>query len=172
MKTLATKKNCTKISFDFHGVINKHPTFFKNLSTEFMCRGFEIYIVSGGPFNDIKEYLLIHEIPYSAIWCIFDYYEQKDKITVFADGSFHMDDKLWNEAKAVYCRKQNICLHIDDSTIYKKYFTTPYCLYDTETQTGYIGNYLINFSSPAEETATDILSVLSSLNSAAEVSHR
>lgn len=172
MKTLVTMKNCTKISFDFHGVINKHPAFFKQLSSEFMRRGFEIYIVSGGPFDDIKKYLSSNKIPYTAIWCIFDHYEQKDKITVFADGSFHMNDILWDEAKAVYCLKHNICLHIDNSEIYKKYFTTPYCLYDAESQTGYIGKHLINFSSSAENTAIEILSVLNSLNSAAAASHR
>lgn len=172
MKTLATKMNCAKIGFDFHGVINQNPAFFRQLSIEFMQRGLQIYVISGGPFNDIKEYLRAHDIPYTAIWCIFNDYEQKDKITVSADGSFHMDDKLWNEAKAVYCREHNICLHIDDSTIYKKYFTTPYCLYNATTQTGRIEKHLIDFSSFADKTAMQILSILNLSNNAAAVSHR
>lgn len=171
MKTLAIKKNFNKISLDFHGVINKDPALFKKLSEEFIRIGFEVHIVSGGPSDYIREYLLTHKIPYNSIWCIFDYYKEKGKITVFADGGFHIDDELWDKAKAAYCSRHNICLHIDDSPVYGKYFTTPYCLYNTKTQSGKIKTHLIDFSASAEKTAAEILSVLDSLNNAAGASH-
>lgn len=47
------------------------------------------------------------------------------------DNKFHVEDKLWDSAKARYCKEHGIDIHIDDSTIYKKWFSTPYCLYDT-----------------------------------------
>jgi 8-oxo-dGTP diphosphatase len=42
-----------------------------------------------------------------------------------------MDNKVWNRAKAEYCKKNGIQLHIDDSDVYGKYFETPYARFES-----------------------------------------
>ncbi len=125
--------NGKKISFDFHGVINKAPDFFKTMANLAKTAGYEVYIVSGGPREYIEKYLAQHQIKYDNLWCIFDYFDAKEKIAVAADGSFHIDDLAWNEAKGKYCAREKICLHIDDSLIYGRYFTTPYVRFEEKT---------------------------------------
>ena len=49
-----------------------------------------------------------YQIPYTKLWCIFDYYEQRHQVEFYDDGSFHVDDELWNKAKAEYCKEQNL----------------------------------------------------------------
>lgn len=127
-------KRGNKISFDFHGVINQAPDFFKALADEARAQENLIYIVSGGPREYIKEYLSAHRFQYDVLWCIFDYFDAKEKIEVAADGSFHIDDEAWNAAKGKYCAAQGIGLHIDDSKIYGEYFITPYVRFDAQTK--------------------------------------
>lgn len=123
-----------KIGLDFHGVVNEDPEFFRRLADVAMAAGIEVHIISGGPRETVKKYLLEHQIPYSRLWCIFDFYNQKNKVTFAADGSFHVDDDLWNKAKAEYCDKEGILFHIDDSPIYGRYFKLPYYRYDAKTK--------------------------------------
>ncbi|MEE6206672.1 MAG: hypothetical protein VZR95_01290 [Alphaproteobacteria bacterium] len=160
MKTLVTAEKVGKIGIDFHGVINTDPEFFQKLSQELLRRRIEIHIISGGPEEYIKNYLHDNNIFYSQIWCIYSYYENKGQITVCEDGSFYMDDELWNKAKADYCCRHKIGLHIDDSSVYGRYFTTPYCLYNGNTKTGRIFDHQINFAGSAELCADQLISVL------------
>ncbi len=122
--------NKYRIGIDFHGVINAHPDFFREFIDSALSENIEIYIISGGPYDTICDYLKTHNIAYSKLWCIYDYYATKGEVSYYPDGSFHVDDNLWNDAKAEYCRKNNICVHIDDSSIYGRNFATPYCLFD------------------------------------------
>lgn len=162
MKILATTRTSgkKKIGIDFHGVINTDPVFFQKLAQELLRRHIEVHIISGGPEDYIKNYLQDNGILYSQIWCIYSYYENKGQITIYEDGSFYMDDEIWNKAKADYCRRHKIGLHIDDSLIYGKYFTTPYCLYNGNTKTGQILDCQIAFSESAELCADQLMSVL------------
>lgn len=122
-----------KIGIDFHGVINTNPEFFRKFCQTALKQGIEVYIISGGPRETILAYLNQYQIPYSNLWCIYDYYEQRHQVEFYDDGSFHVEDELWNKAKAEYCKRQNICVHIDDSAIYGREFATPYCRYDEKT---------------------------------------
>ena len=111
-----------KISIDFHGVINKAPDFFKSLTDYAVTQGCKIYIVSGGPREYISQYLAEHQIKYDELWCIFDYFDAKQKIAVATDGSFH----------------------IDDSLIYGRYFSTPYVRFESSTALLYYGRQSIS----------------------------
>lgn len=157
MKTSAIINNNKKIGIDFHGVINTNPTFFKQFIDCALKQNILIYIISGGPRNTIEKYLNENNISYSVLWCIYDFYEQTNQVKFFADGSFHVDDELWNSAKAKYCEKENICIHIDDSSIYARSFKTPYCKYDEKNHTCKIGDKLINLSSSPQEALDNIL---------------
>ena len=144
-------KHGNKISFDFHGVINQAPDFFKSLADEARAQENLIYIVSGGPREYIKEYLSAHGFQYDVLWCIFDYFDAKEKIEVAADGSFHIDDEAWNAAKGKYCAVQDIAIHIDDSPIYGRYFTTPYARFDVLTKILHYGTQNVSIlQSPAD----------------------
>lgn len=144
---------CKKIGIDFHGVVNTNPVFFRELIDLVQKQGIEVHIISGGPRETISRYLEEHHIDCSCLWCIYDHYEKSNKVKFFADGSFHIEDELWNKAKAQYCLQEGIGLHIDDSTIYGRCFETPYCLYDEKHQTCIINGKTIDFSSPQKALA-------------------
>lgn len=139
-----------KIGIDFHGVINTRPLFFRLFCQTALNKNMDVYIISGGPYETINTYLKQYKIPYTKLWCIYDYYEKKGQITYFADGSFRVADELWNKAKAEYCRRENICVHIDDSTIYGQTFATPYCLYDDKENICEINGHKIILDNPED----------------------
>lgn len=151
-KTLATAQADTKskIGVDFHGVINTRPDFFREFCREALKIGLEVYIISGGPRETILAYLNQYRIPYTKLWCIYDYYEQRHQVEFYDDGSFHVDDELWNKAKAEYCKEQNICVHIDDSAIYGREFATPYCRYDEQANSCVLNGKQIYLANPAQ----------------------
>lgn len=142
---------CKKIGVDFHGVINTDPRFFKEFIDIALTTGFETHIISGGPKDDIEKFLALHKIRYTSLWCIFDYFDDKQEVEFLPDGSFHVDDVAWNSAKGEYCRRNEICVHIDDSLIYGKYFSTPYCLYNGNSKQGILNGQIIDFSTSAQE---------------------
>ncbi len=151
-KTLATAQADTKskIGVDFHGVINIRPDFFREFCREALKIGLEVYIISGGPRETILAYLNQYQIPYTKLWCIYDYYEQRHQVEFYDDGSFHIDNELWNKAKAEYCKEQNICVHIDDSAIYGREFATPYCRYDEQSNSCILKGNKISLENPAQ----------------------
>ena len=95
-------------------------------------------------------YLNQYQIPYTKLWCIFDYYEQRHQVEFYDDGSFRIDDELWNKAKAEYCKEQNICIHIDDSAIYGREFVTPYCRYDEQSNSCVLNGQQIYLANPVQ----------------------
>ena len=151
-KTLAIQQadTKTKIGVDFHGVINTKPDFFREFCRAALKFGMEVYIISGGPRETILAYLNQYQIPYTKLWCIFDYYEQRHQVEFYDDGSFHVDNELWNKAKAEYCKEQNICIHIDDSAIYGREFATPYCRYDEKANSCVLNGKQIYLANPAQ----------------------
>lgn len=151
-KTLAIQQadTKTKIGVDFHGVVNTKPDFFREFCRAALKIGLEVYIISGGPRETILAYLNQYQIPYTKLWCIFDYYEQRHQVEFYDDGSFRIDDELWNKAKAEYCKEQNICIHIDDSAIYGREFVTPYCRYDEQSNSCVLNGQQIYLANPAQ----------------------
>lgn len=151
-KTLATAQADTKskIGVDFHGVINTRPDFFREFCREALKIGLAVYIISGGPRETILAYLNQYRIPYTKLWCIYDYYEQRHQVEFYDDGSFHVADELWNKAKAEYCKEQNICVHIDDSAIYGREFATPYCRYDEQANSCVLNGHKIPLENPEQ----------------------
>ena len=151
---------CKKIGIDFHGVFNSNTQFFKDFCAYAAEHGFEIHIISGGPKETIEKFLTLHKIQYTAVWCIFDYFDAKSEVEFLPDGSFHVDDEKWDSAKAEYCRRNDICVQIDDSLVYGKYFTTPYCLYDERNKEGLLKDMIIDFSGAPRACLQKILLLL------------
>ena len=127
-------KMSLKIGLDFHGVINTNPSYFKDFTEYAVAQGHQIYIVTGGPASAISSFLKAWGIKYTEMYTILDHYSALGKVTFFPDGHFKMDENLWDAAKAKYCRKHNISIMIDDSIVYGRSFTTPYCRYDEVTR--------------------------------------
>lgn len=123
------KRRILKIGLDFHGVINKNLSYFQRFCDALSKRGHHVYILTGGPKSTVKKDLKKAKIKYKVLFTIFDFYQAKGLVSCQGAGHFQIDEKLWNTAKADYCRSHNIDVQIDDSLIYGKYFTTPYCLY-------------------------------------------
>lgn len=148
-----------KVGIDFHGVLNTNPHFFKEFFDILYSKDCSVYVISGGPRRMIEDFLNNHDLSYAKIWCIFDYFDARQEVKFLADGSFYVDDEAWNAAKANYCRQNNIDVQIDDSSIYGKYFTTPYCLYNGYLKQGKLGNNIIDFS----QSAFDVLMQLENI---------
>lgn len=119
-----------KIGLDYHGVIDKKPEYFAEFCTLARQHGHRIYIITGGPEVKVKEYLDAAHIPYDFIFAISDYYQALGKTTMDTDGNIVVPDELWNTAKADFCRRNRINIHIDDSCEYLHWFSTPFCLYE------------------------------------------
>ena len=129
-----TKGNKLKIGLDFHGVITDNPAYFKVFANEALHRGHEVHIISGGPQATIEKFLQEWGIQYTNIFAIVDYYDARGCVTFYENGEFKVPDKLWNSAKASYCKKNGIDIHIDDTMSYSGGFATHFCFYDVKTR--------------------------------------
>lgn len=150
-----------KIGIDFHGVITALPQNFAVFCHEIRQKNIEVYIISGGPREDVRKYLEAHNIEYDHIWAIIDYCTDIGASTFYDDGTFQVPTEIWDKAKAAYCAKEQIKFHIDDSSIYGKYFVTPYCKYHIKSGICSLDeNLKIDFTKPVEaaEFIADYLS--------------
>lgn len=149
-----------KIGIDYHGVITANPEFFRDFNRLAIEKGCEIYVLSGGSGADIKKFLQSHEIAYSTVWSMLDYFANQNMVSYLPDGSFQVQDDLWNDAKAKYCLDNGIDFHIDDSALYGQTFETPFCLYDERNKTCSVGKHyqcFIDFHLPPAEVLEQIL---------------
>lgn len=123
-----------KISLDYHGVITANPSFFASFTKIFRLLNYEIHIVTGSRITDaLKEQLKLYDISYTHLFSISDYHHHRGTpMTGYEDHQPKIADDIWNQTKALYCRDRLILLHIDDSEVYGKYFTTPYLLFKQE----------------------------------------
>lgn len=140
-----------KVGIDFHGVICTAPELFAEFSREIRRLGIGVYVISGGPEEDIRQFMAEKGIEYDVIWTILDFYSAQGKAYYFDDGSFQVPTELWNRAKAEYCAREGIRFHIDDSSVYGKYFVTPYCKYHMDADECSLSDGLkIDFKNPSE----------------------
>lgn len=140
-----------KIGLDYHGVIDGNPNYFSLFCTQSKQRGHKVFIITGGPKLQVKKMLEQNNIPYDMCFAISDYYQAMGKIIQKEDGNFIIPENLWNIAKANFCRRSNINIHIDDSLKYLNWFSTPYCYYDKKTHKGYISPDIeFNFDNPVD----------------------
>ena len=146
-----------KIGIDYHGVITANPVFFKKFNQYAISMGHQVHVISGGHKEGIRKYLEENAIAYSTIWSMVDYYDELNKVKYFADGSFKIDDALWDTAKAWYCAQNKIDFHIDDSVIYGKYFITPFCLYNIIEKKCLINDTYVDFNLPVSEVLSKII---------------
>lgn len=127
-----------KIGLDYHGVIDINTKYFADFCKEANKRDHLIYIITGGPKTLVDYKLKDNNIFYDLCFAISDYYIAKNKIVQKETGEFIIPDNLWNIAKADFCRRSQVNIHIDDSLKYINWFSTPYCYYNKKDNKGYI----------------------------------
>jgi hypothetical protein len=122
------------LGLDYHGVIDKYPELFRELSWEvFDSELGEVHIITGElDTEEFRTKLRILGIRFTHLFSISSYHQALGTKIWFEDGRPWMDAETWNRTKADYCREHEIDLHIDDSMEYGKYFTTPFLLMKKE----------------------------------------
>ena len=125
-----------KLGLDIHGVIDSNPESFAFMSQSVIAGGGEVHIITGGSWtSELEEQLRGFGIKWTSCFSVYDYLLDSgiDSIGTiqFPDGTIQkkFDYHLWDTIKAGYCKSNNIDLHIDDTEVYSKYFTTPFLLY-------------------------------------------
>ncbi len=152
-----------KIGLDFHGVISSRPQYFAEFSRLVLALGYELHIITGGPADVVSKMLKDWHIRYTGLFAILDYYDAKGEVDYYENGEFKVPEELWDSAKAEYCMAKGINLHVDDSMAYARWFMTPYCIYDKESQTCQTeGNFKIDFSSSPQEAVNQIENIVNS----------
>ena len=124
-----------RIGLDLHGVIDRNPQFFVSLAGLIRQHGGEIHIITGSPFSEAENELLSYNG--GARW--WDYYFSIDDYLFQKNVPHFLDERggriynadAWNRVKGMYCAERGIDLHIDDSEVYREFFSTPYlCVKD------------------------------------------
>ena len=132
-----------KIGLDFHGVIDKKPSYFSTFTKYLLkraCldwhrdhpeRSHEIHIITG--HEDTQEFrkrLSPMGIQWTHLFSVISYHKNIGTHVEYDEkGDPWVDEGLWNKAKADYCQKQKIDILIDDSNTYGKYFTDIHTAY-------------------------------------------
>ena len=156
-----------KIGIDYHGVINNNPEFFKKFAVFAINKKHKIVVLSGSSADEVETYLKTNKIPFSEIYSLFDDFKSRGLAQLYEDGSFFVNNEIWNRAKAKYCFENKIDVHIDDSMLYGAYFQTPFCLYANKPKrcTFIKKNITINFMQPPEKVLQDIETTTNKINS-------
>lgn len=120
-----------KIGLDYHGVIDKNPKFFVSLALALKDLGFEIYILTGESDSLQFETLLKSYNNglqwWNEIFSVTDYLINiGEHYKIDQNGRCCFNELLWNKCKSVYCKNNNIDLHIDNKKEYLKYFNDSY----------------------------------------------
>ena len=152
-----TNSHKLKIGLDYHGVIDTNVKYFADFCTKAKQRNHLVYVVTGGPKVKVDYNLQKNKIPYDMSFAISDYYQAMNKVIQVNDGKFMIPDNLWNMAKAEFCRRSGINIHIDDSLKYINWFSTPYCYYNTKDKKGYLSPGIeIDFNQSADSVLDKI----------------
>ena len=125
-----------KLGLDIHGVIDSNPKSFAFMSQSVIYNNGEVHIITGGSWTtELENQLKDYGIQWTSHFSVYDYLVDSgiDSIGTiqFPDGTIQekFDYDLWDTIKAGYCKSNEIDLHIDDTEVYSKYFTTPFLLY-------------------------------------------
>lgn len=121
-----------KLGIDVHGVADANPHLFSELSRLLVENGHEVHILTGAEQTDELEHEIRHVLglSFTHFFSTTSHHKKIGTEITYIDGNPYMDNKIWNKAKAEYCQRFGISLHIDDSDVYGKYFKTPYARFE------------------------------------------
>ena len=116
-----------KIGFDIHGVIDENPNLFSKIINKFREIGYEIHILTGSLVTPkLIEELEEYNINYDHLFSILGHHKIKGTEMWKNSRGWWIDDSIWEQTKALYCKTHNLNFHIDDTRSYGKYFNTPF----------------------------------------------
>ena len=145
-----------QIGLDFHGVVDQRPQYFADFCSRARRRGHRVYIISGGAKAQLTKQLAELHIEYDFIFSLTDYCLACQAITQTAAGLM-FSDYLWNSAKADFCHRAGVDIHIDDNPEYCDFFNTLCCCYDKKADKCIISNHMsLNMSTSAESLVYQI----------------
>ena len=120
-----------RIGLDVHGVITADPQFFSDFSKYCRDQGDQVFVITGSMSTpQLTKQLDGFNIYRDQVYSITDYQLKKGTFVSFDEkGNPWIEEETWNKTKAILCKIYKVDIHIDDSFIYGKYFSTPYILY-------------------------------------------
>lgn len=133
--------NNIKVGIDIHGVIDRDPKLFAELTRRMKEAGHEVHIITG---REICEELITKladlRISYDQLFSITSYHKDVGTYITYKDSDPTQPliaPHKWDSTKAYYAEKEGLSIHFDDSTEYGRYFTgkTQYILYTPQMRT-------------------------------------
>jgi hypothetical protein len=128
-----------EVGIDIHGVINKDPEFFSVFTHRLKAKGHEVHILTGRELsNELYNRLDGFGIRYNHVFSITSFHKQIGTHISYKDGDPTQPliaPQVWDKTKALYSLDAKLCVHIDDSPIYGRYFEgtgTQYIQYTPE----------------------------------------
>jgi hypothetical protein len=119
-----------KLGVDWHGVIDALPDVLSFLTKAVIAQGGEVHILTGMSWTkECEDKLKEMDIPFTHHFSIFDYHKEIGTEIIGYHEKYNIpkiDDVIWDKTKGDYCKEHEITLHIDDTTAYNDYFTTPF----------------------------------------------
>jgi len=112
-----------RIGVDLHGVIDHNVPLFKELMSNFIQLGKEVWVISGPPKDEIEAELAKHEVKkgehYHLISSNVDYLrEQGIRMWLDDKKTWWCDDEPWWASKGNICKENGITILIDDQIKY------------------------------------------------------
>lgn len=112
-----------KFAIDIHGVIDTNPKFFRRMCKSLVRGGMEVHVLTGKHIaNGIKEELaqlgFLTDIHYTHLFSISDFHKERGTPMWGDTKNPYMDDQVWNNTKALYCRVNHIDFCLDDKEEY------------------------------------------------------
>ena len=129
LNRIHNQQHIIRIGIDIHGMIDYDPKFFFSFSSTMVEAGHEIHIMTGSEIQPaIVAELRGYGIMWTHLFSISDYYKNKPNVKLWRDerGRPWVDPDLWNQAKGLYAKEQNLDLVLDDTQEYGQYFSTSF----------------------------------------------
>jgi len=117
------------IGLDIHGVIDRYPNFFREMSIRWKNDGHTIHIITGQEWakasKDVEEAGILYDKSFS----IVDYHKEfGTKMWQDDKGTWWMSPEEWVQSKGMYAKEFHIQIHFDDSIEYAEHFPS-YCTF-------------------------------------------
>jgi len=114
-----------KIGLDVHGVIDKYPKIFRDLSINWDKAGHEVHILTGQSGDIVIPTLKKLKIVYHHFYSILDLHRKQGTKMWDNDkrgAGWWMDKNVWACSKGRYASEVGLNCHFDDSYEYGRYF--------------------------------------------------
>lgn len=116
-----------KIGLDYHGVIDKYPVIFSELSKKWQLSGHEVHIITGKEWEPVRISLSEINLVWDHAFSIVDYHLSLGTEMEKKDSGWWMDSNTWISSKGDYCKRESIELLFDNELRYADYLPNSCC---------------------------------------------